>query len=820
LETLLAVKKEWGAPLQLASWNPAAGADHCTWLGVTCGGGSGTAVTELSFHGLNLTGSVPTSICLLKNITRLDLAYNDLTGAFPAAALSTCAELTFLDLSNNGFSGPLPRDFGGLSPVVEHLNFSNNSFAGEVPSTVARLLPALKSLLLDTNNFTGAYPAAEIGELAGLEILTLANNPFAAAPVPAELAKLANLTYLWMDNMSLTGEIPETFSGLTELTLISLSRNELIGAIPPWMLQHRKLQRLYLYINNLSGELPSNVTATSLVELDVSTNRLTGVIPEALGDLKNLTFLGLYQNRLTGVIPASIGLLPRLNDIQIYDNQLSGELPPELGKHSPLGNVEVCNNNLSGTLPETLCANGKLYNIVAFNNSFSGDLPVNLGDCVTINNLMLYNNRFSGEFPVNIWSFPELTTVMIQNNSFTGTLPAEISPNISRIEMGNNMFSASIPTSATQLQVFHAENNRIAGELPADMSKLANLTDFSVPGNRITGSIPASIKMLQKLNSLNMSTNMLSGTIPPGSIGQLLALTILDLSGNELTGDIPPDMGQIHFTSLNVSLNQLTGEVPPPLQIPAYSGSFFGTHLCAGAAGSGTGLPTCRGGAVSRTLTILFSLLAGVVFIGCVDAAWMLLVRRRKNGQHDVATDWKMTAFTQLDFAESDVLRGIREENVIGSGGSGKVYRVHLAAGDEEGGGRTVAVKRLWNSRKVDAKLDKEFESEVDVLGSIRHSNIVKLLCCVSGEDAKLLVYEYMENGSLDRWLHHSEREGAPAPLGWPTRLAIAVGAARGLCYMHHGCGRPVVHRDVKSLCRPSAGHSATCPQNMGTSQG
>ncbi|CAN6177845.1 unnamed protein product [Urochloa humidicola] len=803
-ETLLAVKKEWGEPPQLASWDPTAGADHCTWRGVTCAAGSGTAVTELSFHGLNLTGSVPASICFLSNLTRLDLAYNDLTGAFPAAALSACAHLTFLDLSNNLFTGPLPRDFGGLSPAtMEHLNLSNNSFAGEVPPAVARLLPALKSLLLDTNNFTGAYPAAEISELAGLEVLTLANNPFAAAPVPVELGKLANLTYLWMDNMSLTGEIPEAFSGLTELTLIGLSRNELTGAIPTWMLQHRKLQRLYLYINNLSGELPSNVTATSLVELDVSTNRLTGVIPEALGDLKNLTFLGLYQNRLTGVIPPSIGLLPRLNDIEIYDNQLSGELPPELDKHSPLGNVEVCNNNLSGTLPETLCANGKLYNIVAFKNSFSGELPVNLGDCVTINNLMLYNNRFSGEFPAKIWSFQGLTTVMIQNNSFTGTLPAEISTNISRIEMGNNMFSGSIPTSATQLQVFHAENNRIAGELPADMSKLANLTDFSLPGNRITGSIPASIKLLQNLNSLNMSTNRLSGTIPPGSIGQLQALTILDLSGNELTGGIPPDMGQMHFTSLNVSLNQLTGEVPPPLQIPAYSGSFLGTHLCGAAAGSGTGLPTCRDGAVSRALTILVSLLAGVVFVGCVGAAWMLLVRRRKNGRHDVATDWKMTAFAQLDFAESDVLRGILEENVIGSGGSGKVYRVHLAAGDEEGGGsRTVAVKRLLNSRKVkvDAKLDKEFESEVNVLGSIRHSNIVKLLCCVSGEDAKLLVYEYMENGSLDRWLHRCrDREGAPAPLGWPTRLAVAVGAARGLCYMHHGCGRPVVHRDVKS---------------------
>jgi serine/threonine protein kinase len=200
-------------------------------------------------------------------------------------------------------------------------------------------------------------------------------------------------------------------------------------------------------------------------------------------------------------------------------------------------------------------------------------------------------------------------------------------------------------------------------------------------------------------------------------------------------------------------------------------------------------------------LIILFSMLAGIILVGCVGIA-CLLFRRRKERQ-DV-TDWKMTQFTQLAFSESDVLNNIREENVIGSGGSGKVYRIHLPAsgggGDEEhGGGGMVAVKKIWNTRKLDAKLDKEFESEVKVLGNIRHNNIVKLLCCISSQDVKLLVYEYMENGSLDRWLHHRDREGAPAPLDWATRLAIAIDSAKGLSYMHHDCAQSIVHRDVKS---------------------
>ncbi|CAN6176820.1 unnamed protein product [Urochloa humidicola] len=811
-ETLLAVKKDWGSPPQLKSWDPAAAPDHCSWTGVTCATGAAGDVTGLTLSHLNLTGSVPASACALKSLTRLDLSNNNLTGAFPAAELYTCAELRFLDLSNNQLSGPLPRDIDGLSPAMAHLNLSTNSFTGEVPAAVARL-PALKSLLLDTNRFTGAYPAAAIGELAGLEILALAGNAFAAAPVPKELGKLTNLTYLWLDKMNLTGEIPEAFSGLTELAVFSVASNKLTGPIPAWVLQHAKLQNLYLFDNGLSGELPRNVTAVNLIELDVSSNRLTGGIPEGFGKLKKLTLLFLHKNHLTGTIPASIGLLP-LRNVRLFNNQLSGELPPDLGKYSPLGNLEVGNNNLSGPLRHTLCANGKLYDIVAFNNSFSGEIPAGLGDCVTISNLMLFNNRFSGEFPAKIWSFPKLTTVMIRNNSFTGTLPGEICPSISRVEMGDNMFSGSFPKLATGLKVFRAENNRLAGELPADMSKLGNLTDLSVPGNRITGTIPASIKLLQKLNTLDLSGNRISGVIPPESLGSLPTLTTLDLSDNELTGAIPSDISNI-FNKLNLSSNQLTGEVPVPLQIAAYDRSFLGNPgLCAGpASSSGLNLPKCRGGGrggprakLSKALIIL-AMVGGIVLVGSVSIVAWLLFRRRKE-RHEV-TDWKMTAFTQLNFTESDVLSNIREENVIGSGGSGNVYRIPLGSGDrdEEGGmrmggaGMMVAVKRIWNLRnRVDGQhLEKQFESEVNVLGSLRHNNIVKLLCCISSQEAKLLVYEYMENGSLDRWLHCRDREDAPAPLDWPTRLAIAVDAAKGLSYMHHDCPTPAVHRDVKS---------------------
>ncbi|KAK3143667.1 hypothetical protein QOZ80_4AG0303360 [Eleusine coracana subsp. coracana] len=488
-DTLLAIKKYWGNPQQLASWDPAT-ADHCKWRGVTCdettdGGSVGGVVVKLSLRRLNLNGSVPASVCALKNLTHLELSINKLTGAFPAAALYACARLRFLDLSRNHFSGALPDDIDGLSPAMEHLNLSFNNFGGEVPPTVGRLRE-LKSLRLHANNFTGAYPAADISELAGLEELSLGHNSFALRPVPREFAKLSNLSSLRMWDMNLTGEIPEAFANLTELRTIDLSFNMLTGSIPSWVWQHKKLEKVFLDDNALSGELTTNITALNLVALDLS------------------------SNELIGEIPASIGLLPCLADINISYNQLSGELPRELGKHGPLESLIVYDNNLYGPLPETLCAKGKLRYIAAANNNFSDALPVNLGECVPLNFLLLSNNRFSGDFPAKIWSIQNMKGVIIQNNNFTGTLPDEIPLSIFEIYIGNNMFSGSIPKSATGLYVFSAGNNRLTGEFPVDMTNLANLQYLDLSDNRITGTIPKSIEVLQDLQYLDLSDNRIT----------------------------------------------------------------------------------------------------------------------------------------------------------------------------------------------------------------------------------------------------------------------------------------------------------------------
>uniref|UniRef100_A0A8R7JVK0 Receptor-like serine/threonine-protein kinase n=1 Tax=Triticum urartu TaxID=4572 RepID=A0A8R7JVK0_TRIUA len=120
----------------------------------------------------------------------------------------------------------------------------------------------------------------------------------------------------------------------------------------------------------------------------------------------------------------------------------------------------------------------------------------------------------------------------------------------------------------------------------------------------------------------------------------------------------------------------------------------------------------------------------------------------------------------------------------LGEGGFGSVYEGKL--GEER-----VAVKRLEGARQG----MKEFLAEVETIGSIEHINLVRLIGFCAQKSQRLLVYEYMPRGSLDRWIHYCHNN---APLDWRTRCRIILDIAKGLCYLHEGCRRKIVHLDIK----------------------
>ncbi|POO00541.1 Serine/threonine protein kinase [Trema orientale] len=798
---LLKLKRHWGNLSYMSRWIPSTNSSsHCSWPGINC---TSSSVTGLSLQNISITNEVPPFICDLKNLTVIDLEYNYIPGEFPTA-LYSCPKLEDLDLSNNYFVGTLPSDIDRLVQL-RSLNLGGNNFSGNIPAAIGRL-QELRTLILGANFLNGTLPP-EIGNLSNLEMLWLSNNEFSSG-LPSNYTQLKKLRNLWLTNSNLIGEIPESIGDMEAMEYLDLSGNNLSGKIPDGLFTLKNLSIVYLYRNSLSGEIPQVVEALNLSIIDLSENNLTGRIPTDFKKLNQLTGLALFINQLSGDIPEGIGRLPALVDFKLYTNNLSGVLPPDLGKNLKLKTFEVSSNRLSGNLPEHLCDGGNLVGVVASDNNLTGELPQGLGNCSALLMVKVENNRLSGNLPSDLWTLPDLGTLILNNNLFTGSLPDKLSDNLWQLHISDNRFSGNIPTGVSfgrNLVEFGASNNLLTGTIPQEFTTLPRLTTLLLDRNQLRGELPTDIQWVV-LETLNLSQNQFSGRIPE-ELGKLPILRTLDLSENMFSGQIPSLFGLELLQFFDLSSNELTGIVPPELEKTSYTQSFLNNPgLCTSNKVLKLKLCNPKSNKLDKAFKkirakYLVVLIPLTVAIFLFAFSFSFFIRRyRKNAGFD--SNWKLTSFQRLNFTESNILSGMKEHNLIGKGGSSKVYRVPVnRLGD------VVAVKRIWNNKKLEHKLEQEFIAEVKILSSIRHSKIVKLLCCISSESSKLLVYEYMENHSLDRWLHSKNRPITTTVPGsvhhiildWPKRLQIAIGAAQGLCYMHHDCLPPVIHRDIKS---------------------
>ncbi|KAI3892441.1 hypothetical protein MKX03_012659 [Papaver bracteatum] len=812
---LLKLKQQFGNPSALQSWNPSSNPSQCTnWSGIVCN--SNNSVTKISLHNLSITQIVPTFICDLKSLTDIDLSSNFIHGGFPVSVLN-CSKLEYIDLSFNYFVGVIPSDID-RAKKLKVLNLGGNNFSGDIPSSIGNL-QFLDTLSLWKNQFNGTFPV-EIGKLVNLEVLEMPFNGFVPSKIPDEFSKLVKLKTLYMTDSNLFGEIPEWIGDLKDLEVLNLQTNNLSGKIPNTLFLLKELSYVNLAENKLSGGIPNDIECLSMGGIDFSMNELTGSIPEGFGKWKNLTSLVMYRNRLSGKIPASIGLLPLLTDIRLFVNDLTGDLPPELGLHSKLVYLEVNDNKLSGKLPENLCFGGEFYGISAFSNKFTGELPKSFAACPSLTHVMLYKNMLGGDVPASFWSPVNLSYVQIHDNMFSGALPDKLSSSLKRLEIENNRFTGRIPSdiaSSAQLVVFDGSNNLFTGEIPIGMTSLSLLASLSLDGNEISGSIPSDIMSWKSLNTLTLSRNQISGEIP-SKIGLLPSLTKLDLSENQISGSVPFEMGNLKLNFLNLSSNLLSGKIPSQLENLAFEDSFLNNSgLCSNveisnliSCNSMSSRSSCK---VSPKFISLIVIVVVVVMILLSVLLVLVVIRsihKRKEDDEENSITWQAIQFQRLvDFTESQILSGLIKSNLIGSGGCGEVYKVSINHPD-----KSVAVKKISSKGKVDSKHGTQFQAEVEILGNIKHNNIVKLMGYLSSKYTKLLVYEYMDNGSLDQWLHHRK---IGRTLDWQKRLDIAVGVAQGLSYIHHNCSPPIIHRDVKSTKIVQAGEPFSASIVAGT---
>ncbi|XP_050208235.1 receptor-like protein kinase 7 [Mercurialis annua] len=751
----------------------------CKFTGIICT--PDNSVKEIELSKRNLSGILPLdSICSLQSLERLSLGFNSLSGRI-IGNLNKCRSLKYLDLGNNLFSGPFP----GFSDLVQ-----------------------LEHLFLNQSGFSGVFPWKSLENITNMLTLSLGDNSFDPIPFPSEILKLTKLTWLYLSNCSISGSIPQDIGKLSELTNFELSDNNLSGEIPSQIGMLKNLWQLELYNNNLTGKLPVGFrNLTKLEKFDVSMNNLDGDLSE-LRFLTNLVSIQLFYNQLSGEIPAEFGQFKKLVNLSLYGNKLTGSLPQQLGSWANFDFIDVSENYLTGPIPPNMCQQGNMKELLMLQNNLTGEIPASYASCKTLKRFRVSKNSLSGVVPAGIWGLSEANIIDIEENDFEGPVTHDIgnAKALGQLFLGNNRLSGELPeeiSEAISLVSIKLNDNQFSGKIPETIEQLEHLSSLYLQKNRLSGSIPKSLGSCDSLTDLNIAHNSLSGEIP-SSLGSLPTLNSLNLSDNQLSGQIPKSLSSLRLSLLDLTNNRLSGHIPQSLSIEAYNGSFAGNnglcsqtvstfHRCSPESGMSKDV---------RTLISCFVVGAAILLVSLM----YFLYLKKKEKDHDRSLkqeSWDVKSFHVLTFGEEEILDSIKEENLIGKGGSGNVYKVLLENGKE------LAVKHIWNSDSGGRKKSwsatpmiakrgeksKEFDAEVQTLSSIRHMNVVKLYCSITSEDSSLLVYEYMRNGSLWDRLHTSNK----MELDWDTRYEIAVGAGKGLEYLHHGCDRPVIHRDVKS---------------------
>ncbi|XP_059627935.1 probably inactive leucine-rich repeat receptor-like protein kinase IMK2 [Cornus florida] len=567
---------------------------------------------------------------------------------------------------------------------------------------------------------------------------------------------------------------------------------------------------------------------------------LGGQITEKIGQLQALRKLSLHDNLITGSVPSSLGFLPNLRGVQLFNNRLSGSIPPSLGSSPLLQTLDLGNNSLTGTIPAGLANSTKLFRLNVSFNSLYGSIPSSLTSSPSLVFLAFHYNNLSGPIP-DSWggsgnSLFKLQSLTLDHNFFSGTIPASFGKlsELNELSLSHNQLSGTIPSEIgklSRLATLDLSNNAINGSLPITLSNLSSLVVLNLESNNLDNQIPETLDKLHNLSVLNLRENHFSGHIPD-TIGNISTLTQLDLARNNLSGGIPASIGDLpNLNSFNVSYNNLSGPVPTPLSRKFNSSSFVGNIQLCGYSGSapcpsitpsqGNRAPSSEkkhGRKLSTKDVILIAagaLLVVLLLVCCILLCCLFRKRAASKAKDDEAagragagavaargqkgvppvggeaeagggeTGGKLVHFDgPMVFTADDLLCATAE--IMGKSTYGTVYKATLEDGSQ------VAVKRL---REKVTKSQREFEAEVNVLGRIRHPNLLALRAYYLGpKGEKLLVFDYMPKGSLANFLHAREPD---TTIDWPTRMRIAQGMTRGLFHLH--TNETIIHGNLTS---------------------
>ncbi|CAN4107634.1 unnamed protein product [Withania somnifera] len=701
---------------------------------------------------VNCQGSAATDAEVMQELKKLVNPPSSLTWTDPNPCnwdkvdCSKDGRVTRIQVGDQGLKGSLPPNMSNLTEL-QVFEVQKNELTGALPSFAG--LNSLQSILVSNNGFT-SIPSDFFDGMTSLQSVYLDYNPFSPWSVPESLKGASSLKTFSAVSTNITGKIPD-FLGDSLPSLIDL----------------------HLSFNNLEGSLPSSFLGSSIQTLWLNgrQGRLNGSI-DVVKNMTGLTQLWLQSNEFSGPLPDFSGLT-QLQDCNLRDNSLTGPVPDSLINLPSLNVVNLTNNLLQGPMPKF--PSSVREDILPDTNSFCLSQP---GPCNSQVNTLLLVAKDVG-------------------------YPRQFAENWK----GNDPCSPWMGVTCDS----------------------GNITVLNFQKMGLTGTISPSYSSITSLQKLILANNFLTGTIPK-ELTLLPNLRELDVSNNQLYGKIPPFKSNIVVkTEGNVNIGK---DNPPPSAPGTPSGSSPSSPD-----GGGGGQARGNGGKKSSTGVVVGSVIGGVC--GAAVVIWMFVFclyrkKRKRSGRvqspHTVVihpnhsgSDQDAVKITiagssvnggttethsvgssapgDLHIVEAgnmvisiQVLRNVTnnfsEENILGRGGFGTVYKGELHDGTK------IAVKRMESGVMSEKGLD-EFKSEIAVLTKVRHRHLVALLgYCLDGNE-RLLVYEYMPQGTVSRYLFNWKHEGLK-PLEWTRRLTIALDVARGVEYLHGLAQQSFIHRDLK----------------------
>ncbi|XP_073150708.1 probable LRR receptor-like serine/threonine-protein kinase At5g37450 [Henckelia pumila] len=682
---------------------------------------------------------------------------------------------------------------------VQELRLMRLNLSGTLAPELG-LLPNTKILDFMWNNISGSIPK-EIGNIKALQLLLLSGNQI-SGPLPDELGYLPHLTKFQLDLNFISGSIPKSFANLT------------------------KVQHFHMNNNNFSGQLPPELSTLPLLKhFLLDNNNLSGYLPPQFARMPSLTILQLDNNNFAGtVIPDSYGNMTKLRKLSLRNCSLQGTIP-DLSPMRNLLYLDLSINQLTGQIPSNRLSEG-ITTIILSNNKLNGSISSNLSAFSYLQKLYLDNNSLSGSLPTTIWKNITFTSETTLDINFEDNLLSDVSGIL------------DVPSNVTL---------RLGGNPVCNIANRQNISLFCEPGygneakpdylkkpvlntckpedcpnyyeyaptlpNKCFCAAPFGVELRLRSPSISIfppyrdqfdyfiASNVYPKPNQSLHLYQLYVDSVQWEPGPRLKMSLlffPEDTNDSNIYAFSSNEILTIADTFATFTIPG--NDTFGPYDLLGFTAEGPYSDVLLPSLSNRT-RLRKGVLAGIVVGSILGASFILggilLLYRKLHPKNMQAKDGKKEPHPKVPmkmdgvkaFSFEDLQMATNNFSVttqIGQGGYGKVYKGALADC------AAVAIKR---AQQGSLQGDKEFYTEIEMLSRLHHRNLVSLVGYCDEKEEQMLVYEFMPNGSLHDLLSAKYR----APLGFGTRLHIALGASRGILYLHTEADPPIIHRDIKA---------------------